>query len=96
MPKAPSKPPPPPPEDFQPEEEEEDVFEAIEAVEDNLDALQKRVEGIDRTVYYGLRGIVMLIDHLEEAVNPMNEPEKKASALIKVREIINAMREGMK
>ena len=78
-----------PPESLPPEEEEEDLFDAV-------GALEKRVEGIDRTLFYGLRGIIMLIDHLEEAVNPMSEPEKKAASLIKVREIINTMRDSMK
>lgn len=58
--------------------------------------LKDRIDRMDKTVFYGLRGLVMLIDHLETAVNPMSEPEEKAAALIKVREIIDMMREGIK
>lgn len=54
--------------------------------------LNERVERMDKTIYYGLRGLVMLIDHLETAVNPMSEPEQKAESLVKVREIIDQMR----
>lgn len=59
---------------------------------DELQELRDRVERMDKTLYYGLRGLVMLIDHLETAVNPMSEPEHKAESLVKVREIINSMR----
>ena len=69
--------------------EEVDIFEVVEE-------MAQRVDRLDRTLYFGLRGLVMLIDFLEQAVSPMTEPEEKAKALIKVREIIDSMRSTMK
>ena len=65
-------------------------------MKNELDELKTRVERMDKTLFYGLRGLVMLIDHLEVAVNPLGDPEEKAAALIKVREIINSMRDSIK
>jgi hypothetical protein len=55
-----------------------------------------RIESMDRTLFNGLRGVVMLIDHLECAVNPLAEPEEKAAALVKVREVIDMMKGTLK
>ena len=71
------------------DDEEIDIFEELEQ-------MNQRVTKVDRTLFYGLRGLVMLIDYLERAINPLSEPEEKAAALIKVREIIDSMRESMK
>lgn len=61
-----------------------------------VEELAARVDRLDRTMYFGLRGLVMLIDFLEQAVNPLTEPEDKAKALVKTREIIDTMRASMK
>jgi hypothetical protein len=55
-----------------------------------------RIESMDRTLFNGLRGVVMLIDRLECAVNPLSEPEEKAAALVKVREVIDMMKGTLK
>lgn len=88
------QPPPPPPPDIEEEDEGDDDF--LDVIDDRINEVEKRVERVDRTLYFGLRGIVMLIDHLEQAINPMSEPEAKAASLIKVREIIDMMRENIK
>jgi len=64
--------------------------------DDTLALHRDRIESMDRTLFNGLRGVVMLIDHLECAVNPLSEPEEKAAALVKVREVIDMMKGTLK
>ena len=67
--------------------------EVVETTNDksSVEELQARVESMDKSLYNGLRGLVMLVDLMETAVNPTSEPEDKARALVQVREIINMM-----
>ena len=63
--------------------------------ESQLLSLESRVENMDRTLFNGLRGLVMLIDNLEKGVNPQNTPEERARALVQVREIVDVMQESL-
>lgn len=75
--------------------EELDLEEAVKGIEASVSQLFTRVESMDKTLFSGLKGLVMLIDNLESAVDPTTDPEEKAAALIRVRQVIAMMRETL-
>ena len=86
-----------------PEVPEVEVPEVIEAEDsDEVDLVEavlfhgKRIESMDRTLFFGLRGLVMLLDHVETVVNPLTQPEEKAAALQQLQETIAGMKESLK
>jgi hypothetical protein len=95
------------PPDTDEEEDEEDgedidlseiflnIRSALDEHEGAITAQGKRIESMDRTLFSGLRGLVMLIDHLERGVNPLTEPAEKVKSLIKVRETIDQMQQRL-
>ena len=60
-----------------------------------MEEMQARIESMDKSLYNGLRGLVMLVDLMETAVNPTSEPEEKAASLMKVRQIIDMMQRSL-
>jgi len=56
----------------------------------------KRIESMDRTLFFGLRGLVMLLDHVETVVNPLTQPVEKAAALRQLQETLAGMKESLK
>lgn len=69
--------------------------ERIARTELRLETLESRVESVDRTLFQGLRGLVMLIDHLETVLDPTTTPEDKADALTRVQATIATMKEAL-
>jgi len=69
--------------------------EAIEAHDVRIGNMNQRVESRDRTLFSGLRGIVMIMDSLEQATDPAASAEIAAKARAKVRDIIDTMTRSM-
>jgi hypothetical protein len=78
------------------EDELEAVSLSLEGLGGSMDSIESRVESMDRTLFHGLRGLVLLIDHLETVVDPTTSPAEKAEALTSVQATIATMKEVLK
>ena len=78
-----------------PEETTERLEATVEELVDQVTELTERVVSMDKTLYYGLRGLAMLVVQLEVVVNPLSEPEDQAKALTQVQETLQAMKKTL-
>ena len=92
-------PPEEPQEDDEELDEEEAAAELWGLLATHSEAIEKhnsRIESMDKTLFRGLRGLVMILDFLEQATDPTASASEALKARAKVRDIIDMMQKSIK